>query len=591
MRINNMLPKIITDKIAQLYGREKTPAIADKLHALVARYQGKQRREIPDFLTEKDIFLITYADSLRQPGIPPLQSLVQFTRDQLKELIGIVHILPFFPYSSDDGFSVIDYRQVNPDFGDWADIAALAEHVDICYDLVINHCSQSSRYFQGFLKGDPEYQDYFIAVDPDADTSSVLRPRTLPLLHEFDAVDGPKWVWTTFSRDQVDLNFSNPNVLIEMLDVLLFYVERGARVVRLDAIAYLWKELGASCAHLAQTHTVVKLLRDILDIVAPYILLLSETNVPHAQNISYFGDGWDEAQIVYNFPLPPLVLYALTAGDAAHLTRWAQTLKPVSERTTFLNFTASHDGIGVRPAADILTADEFQLLIDRATRHGGNVSSKNDQHGNPIPYELNINYFDALNNPNVAADPEIEIDRFLVSQSIPLVLMGIPAIYIHSLLGSRGWPEGVKQTGHPRTINREKLDLDDILRQLHQKETGLTPFSSRAGVFHRYAEMIKIRRRQKAFHPHAGQRVLDLGEAFFAVSRTSVDQTETILAIHNVTGEPQTCNFETPLLGLDKNSPVEDLISGLVITPAADGSVQVKLPPYRFMWIKFDLRT
>ncbi|MCP4711978.1 MAG: sugar phosphorylase, partial [Planctomycetes bacterium] len=402
----------------------------------------------------------------------------------------------------------------------------------------------------------------------------------------FESAGGPKWVWTTFSRDQVDLNFQNPDVLIEMLDVLLFYVERGARVIRLDAIAYLWKEIGASCAHLPQTHTVVKLLRDILDIVAPYVLLLSETNVPHTQNISYFGDGWDEAQIVYNFPLPPLVLYTITAGSAAHLTRWAQTLKPVSARTTFLNFTASHDGIGVRPATDICSADEFQVLIDLAGRHGGTVSNKNDQNGNPIPYELNINYFDALNNPNAAADAETEIDRFLVSQSIPLVLMGMPAIYIHSLLGSRGWPEGVRQTGHPRTINREKLDLDQVLEQLHP-HTGQTHLSRRAVVFQRYGEMIKIRRGQKAFHPHASQKVLDLGDPFFAVIRTAVDKTETIFAIHNITSEPQTCTIYTSLAGFPNNIPAEDLFSGETLKSADNGSIQLKLPPYRFMWIKF----
>jgi len=471
--------------------------------------------------------------------------------------------------------------------GDWGDIAALAGHVDICFDLVLNHCSQSSRYFQGFLLGDPRYRDFFIAVDPDTDTSSVLRPRTLPLLHEFDTAEGAKWVWTTFSRDQVDFNFQNSDVLMEMLDVLLFYVARGARVVRLDAIAYLWKELGGSCAHLWQTHTIVKLLRDILDIAAPSVLLLSETNVPQAENISYFGDGSDEAQIVYNFPLPPLVLYTLTSGNAVHLTRWAQSLEPISRRTTFLHFTASHDGIGIRPVADILAADEFQQMIDRVRRHGGHVSSKNDQQGNPIAYELNINYFDALNNPHAPADPEIEIDRFLVSQSIPLVLRGIPAIYIHSLLGSRGWPEGVRQTGNPRAINREKLDLNDILKQLHQQETGPPHFSRRAVVFQRYGEMIKLRRGHKAFCPHAGQKVLDLGASFFAVSRTAVDLSETILAIHNVTGEPQTCTLETPLSGFPKTPTIKDLISGQAITAASEGKLPIKLPPYRFMWIKF----
>jgi sucrose phosphorylase len=366
-----------------------------------------------------------------------------------------------------------------------------------------------------------------------------------------------------------------------MLDILLFYVAQGSRIIRLDAIAYLWKQLGTSCAHLPQTHTVVQLMRDILDLAAPDVLLLSETNVPHAENVSYFGDGANEAQIVYNFPLPPLVLYTITTGDATHLTNWARTIEPPSERTTFLNFTASHDGIGVRPVADILSSEEFDLLVGLTTRHGGNVSCKNDSQGNAIPYELNINYFDALNNPHdPQSDGETGINRFLLSQSIALVLRGLPGIYIHSLLGSRGWRAGVEQSNQPRAINREKLDLDRVEEMLDDELTR------RSQIYRRYAHMIRRRRDHKSFHPHGSQHILEMGSAVFAVLRMSPDRGEVVLAIHNVTGDRRQLSIGTDQPGIGRQSELQDLISGQRFSPLADGAYEIELQGYQFVWLK-----
>ena len=574
-----MIPENTVAKIHCLYGSPKTPPIAAKIETLLERYRLLRDTAGTPFLSEQDVMLTTYADSLQEPNATSLQSLQKFCCTRLKNVISVVHLLPFFPYSSDDGFSVIDYRRVNPPNGDWTDVAKLAENFDLCFDLVINHASASSEYFQKFLAGDEKYREFFITLDPQTDTSSVLRPRTSPLLHKYETANGPVWCWTTFSADQIDLNFANPDVLLEFLDILLFYVTRGARIIRLDAIAYLWKTLGTSCAHLPEAHVVVQLMRDLLDIVAPHVILLTETNVPHKDNISYFGDGNNEAQMVYNFPLPPLVLHTLTAQNAAHLTCWAATLEPPSNRTTYLNFTASHDGIGVRPAADILSELEFNNLVALAEKHGGLVSSKNDQQGNPIPYELNVNYFDALNNPNEPVDPELEVRRFLLSQSIALVLRGVPAIYIHSLLGSRGWPAGVRQTGHARTVNREKLKLADVETQLQDKT------SLRSRVFQSYCQLIRLRRRQKAFHPNAAQKILNLGDVFFAVLRTSTDGQQAVLAIHNVTERKQTVRIDISLLPKTPSNDWLDLISDKPHS-ISENKLILNLQPYQFTWLE-----
>ncbi|MBN1764070.1 MAG: hypothetical protein JW860_02340 [Sedimentisphaerales bacterium] len=579
-----MVPEPVLDKIQKLYGYDQIPLITDKLLALMDRYRSLKNTDISPFLDEQDIMLITYADSLHQQGMEPLKSMIQFCRLRLQDLIRIIHFLPFFPYSSDDGFSVIDYHQVNPFYGDWSHIRALSEDFHLCFDLVLNHVSASSTYFKGFLKDDPHYRDFFIHLDEHTDTSSVVRPRALPLLHEYQTNSGPKWCWTTFSSDQLDFNFKNPLVLLELLDILLFYVSQGARMIRLDAIAYLWKELNTSCVHLPQTHWVVQLMRDILDSLAPHVLLLSETNFPHEDNISYFGDGNNEAQIAYNFPMPPLVLHTITSGNARHLNQWAASIKPLSDRTTFLNFTASHDGIGVRPAAGILSDREFLSLIDLTLAHNGRVSYKNDENGNPIPYELNINYFDALNNPNDShLDEESQIDRFLLSQSIALVFLGMPAIYIHSLIGSRNWNAGIDQTGQPRSINREKIDLDLLEQQL------MDPGSRRAKIFSRYAHLISLRRGQKAFHPNASQQILPLGDQIFALVRTSIDRKERIVVIHNVTGHSQQINIDPDLLMFPLDDPrpaITDLIEHIQYDPDPSGTYQIILKPYQFLWLK-----
>ena len=567
----------IHNKLAILYGPSRASDTLDRITSTLAQYRDRVRSDEPNrFLDQRDVLLITYGDSLHASGVSGLEALRRLLTTRCTEAISMVHLLPCFPYSSDDGFSVIDYRRIHPDCGTWSDIAHLADSVELCFDLVINHCSQHSDYFQKFLADDPDYTDFFITVEASMDTSSVLRPRTLPLFHEYQSAHGPIWCWTTFSADQIDWNFSNPAVLCEFVDILLAYAAAGARMVRLDAIAYLWKQAGTSCAHLPQTHLVVQLLRDILDAAESNLLLLTETNVPHAQNISYFGDGHNEAQVVYNFPLPPLLLHTLHRADASVLTRWAGTLKPISPRTTFLNFTASHDGIGVRPAADLLAAEDFDRLVAIATDHGGAVSYKNDQNGTPIPYELNINYFDALNNPSdTSLSIDTAVNRFLLTQSVAMTLIGIPAVYIHSLLGSRNWSQGVAQTHQPRSINRQKLDLHTVLTELDD------PATLRAMVFNRYTAMLSCRRAQGTFSPLALQDILDYGPAFFIVRRESSDG-QIIVAVHHVTAQGRALSLPMSLFG--DAATITDLLTDHEF-PASNGQFTFDLPPYSVLWL------
>ena len=352
----------IQELLARIYGPENGPALFGRLDAILNKYRGQIPKPRAAGLSERDVILIVYPDQIREPSQQSLPTLNTFCEHYLKGIISGIHLLPFYPWSSDDGFSVIDYHAVAPEYGGWDDVKSLGNHFRLMFDAVINHTSAQSSWFEGFLKGNKDFDDYYIEVKGNPDLSSVVRPRALPLLTKFNTAMGTKEIWTTFSADQVDLNYHNPNVLLAILDVLLNYTRQGAQFIRLDAIAYIWKEIGTECIHLPQAHWIVQLIRAVLDEIAPQVMLIAEANVPHTQNLSYLGDGSNEAQLVYNFSLPPLVLHAFHTGNAQVLAQWASDLKLPSDKVTFFNFLASHDGVGLNPLRGILPESEIAGL-------------------------------------------------------------------------------------------------------------------------------------------------------------------------------------------------------------------------------------
>lgn len=571
-KIDPEIAQQIQNQLGFLYGQERGACVLPALLEVLADFHSRnpylQRKK--QGLDQKDIILITYGDQVQEPGRPALVSLAEFLSERVGDILTWVHLLPFFPYSSDDGFSVIDHVCVNPAIGTWGDISRLGHKFKLMFDAVINHISSQSSWFQGFLKDDPRYKDYFIVVDPQTDLSAVTRPRTLPLLSTFETPSGSKSVWTTFSDDQIDLNYGNPEVLIEVIKILLLYVEQGASMIRLDAIAFMWKEIGTSCIHLEQTHKAIQLFRSVMNAVAPGVMIITETNVPHRENMSYFGDGKNEAQMVYQFPLAPLLVNAILSGRAAHLSEWAATLALPSDQVTFFNFTASHDGIGVMPALGVLSQQEIQSLVDLTLEHGGLVSYKTNSDGSQSVYELNISYFDALSDPNSDEPPDLQVARFILSQSIMLALAGVPGIYAHSLFGSRSWREGVRMTQRNRSINREKLKRSRLEAELDN------PSSLRHKVFSEYSRLIKKRKTYSAFHPHGKQEVLQGNESLFILVRYSPDLQERVLCLHNVSGSEQ------QYMNCDFSEPMVDILSGQLFE---HGAVSVSVKPYQALWL------
>ncbi len=555
---------IINQRLTSIYKSNISDKQREDIINMISSKIPKTPIEREPLWTEKDVLLITYGDSLLENNELPLNTLKKFLATKLKGYINAVHILPFFPYSSDDGFSVIDFMQVNPQLGTWNEINKIAEQNKLMADLVINHASSVGEWFQNYVKGTGTGSDFFIEADPRLDYSKVVRPRNLPLLTKVNTTKGEKYVWTTFSEDQVDLNFSNPVVLQTMLEILLFYIQNGSKIIRLDAIAFLWKELGTNCLHLPETHEVVKLMRNAAELVDPNVIIITETNVPNKENLSYFGNG-DEAHMVYQFSLPPLLLHALNSGNSTYLNEWASLLPELPDECTYFNFTSSHDGIGVRPLEGLLPEVEKTPLFNDIKASGGYISMKANSDGTTSPYELNITYYDSMKRSRANGEDGFQDKRFVCSQLINLAVKGMPAFYIHSLLASHNNIAGVEETGRARTINRERLHYEQLEAELNNKN------SRRSKIFAELLNAINIRTNQKAFHPAAKQNVINLGSEIFAICRNN--GSSKVISISNVTGNE--VNISLPK---EYESFVFDLLTGKRIE-------NYVLAPYQTIWL------
>lgn len=525
-----------------------------------------------NYWSQRDAVAITYGDSILCEDEKPLRTLKRFIDSYGDGLLTGIHILPFYPWSSDDGFSVLDYSSVNEALGSWDDVTAIAKDYDLMADLVINHCSSRSLWFENFVQGRSPGKDYFYTASPEDDVSAVVRPRTSDLLREVETADGVRHVWCTFSHDQVDLDFRNPEVLKQFVSIVRQYMDSGARLFRLDAVAFLWKEPGTNCLNLEETHEVVRLLRTLMEHARPGTLLITETNIPNQQNLSYFGNA-NEAHCVYNFSLPPLLVNTLVTGDCKHLKMWMMSMPPAQNGTAYFNFIASHDGIGLRPVEGLLSDEELERLVSTMQHFGGHVSYRALENGDNKPYEINISLFDALQGTSSGPDAW-GVERFICAHAIMLGLEGIPGIYIHSLLGTHNDYDRVEHSGHYRAINRHQWHYDKLVETLAREE------SSHARILCRIKELLAIRREQAAFHPNATQFTLHLGGALFGYWRQSMDRRQSIFCISNVSHrELALALSDINLIG------TEDWVDLISRQHFGSREQVLQLQPYRTVWI------
>jgi len=575
-----------------LYGEDKGRQAMPELERILRVHHAHKSQELieaekkfdpKERFTEKDMVLITYGDMVQGEEHSPLASLHKFVATMNRGAINTLHLLPFFPYSSDRGFSVVDYTRVDPKLGTWEDIRKMSLDYDLMFDGVLNHCSSRSRMFRHFLNGNSSYRDFFIAYDsPDDLTpdqrSKIFRPRTSDILTRFDTYFGPKYIWTTFSEDQIDLNFRNPAVLLRVIDGLLLYVRSGADILRLDAVTYIWAEPGTECVHLPQTHEIVKLIRDVMNLVAPGVALLTETNVPHSENVSYFGNGRDEAHMVYNFALPPLTLYTFCSEDTTALSKWADQVRNPSDTATFFNILDTHDGVGLMGVREILPREEINFLIEGARERGAYVSYKMTEGRTEEPYEINTTWWSAINEVHGDEDPALQVKRYLASRSIALVLQGVPGLYAHGAVGSLNDHDLVKQTDVKRDVNRGVIHVQSLL------EEAKDPGSRTSRLARQWPKLNLTRTGQRAFHPHGGQKVLMLSPQVFSVLRTSPGGDEHILTMTNVANKKIDLEISLPEVGV-RATQWFDLVNEKEYE-AVSGKLSVTLDPYDVAWLK-----
>jgi len=521
---------------------------------------------------ETDIMLITYGDSIIDPKEKPLTTLKSTLDTYLKNSVSMVHILPYYPYSSDGGFAVSDYEIINPDLGDWTDVTEISQDYSIMADLVVNHCSSEHAWFKSFSEGKPEYQDFFVEVSPEEDLSQVVRPRTSPLLRLTRTPDGDKYVWCTFSHDQIDLNFANPNVLLEVMRLISMYIDKGASIFRLDAIGFLWKTIGTSCIHLPETHQAIQLMRALIECRLPSAIIITETNVPKKENLTYFGNA-NEAHMVYNFSLPPLLINAMLTGSAKHLKTWLMSMPPAQMGTTFLNFIASHDGVGVRPAEGILDPEELQNMIYALQSFGAKVSWRAGLNGEKHPYEINVALIDAFKGTAEGED-DYQVARMLCAHAIAIALEGVPAIYVHSFFATENDYAGMEKTEHNRDINRHKWSKEALSTKLDDAD------SLNAKVLTGLNHLIGLRKQHAAFHPNATQFTLHLPDELFGFWRQSLMRDQSIFVVNNVTNQPQKLNLaQLNLIDMDE---WKEIITDKLVT---DLYGEMTLAPYQTVWI------
>ena len=564
--------KDIKRKLNLIYKSKKSKKdlkiYADEIFQVINNYNkfGKKGKKLN--VSEKTSALICYGDSLLNNNKEKtIKIFRKFYKKNLGNFFEIIHFLPFYPSSSDSGFAVKDHYQVDKKLGYWSDIYQQSKMTNIMADIVINHASSKGLWFKNFLSNKSPGKEYFLTVGKKFDISKVIRPRENKLLKKITIFKKNNFIWRTFSDDQIDLNFKNPKVLLRFIKIMINLLNHGVTIFRLDAIAYLWKKSGSKCVNLKETHEIIKLLRTICNSLKTQTIIVTETNLPEKENLSYFGRNNDEAQWIYNFSLPPLLVHSFLFEDSTYLNRWSKKLPNTKMGNNYLNFIASHDGIGMRPVEGYLKKEKLTLLFKRLKKNGGQLSYRKVQGSSKKVYEANITLFNAFQKTDYDKNGRFFLERFISAHAIMIAFEGVPAIYFNSIFGTSNDEYKYIISGNKRDLNRYKWNkkrLDNLLKDK----------SSKQSIFYRQIlNLISIKRQNKAFHPNAKRENLNMGKKIFCFKRTSLDKKQTIYNITNLSSKYQKLRFDY------KFSKYKNLFSKTKI------SHKSKLKPFETLWL------
>nr|WP_245211225.1 sugar phosphorylase [Prochlorococcus marinus] len=522
---------------------------------------------------ESHSVLITYADSIYKNGEATLITLNELLSKHFGSLSKVVHILPFLKSTSDGGFAVSSYDSLEEKFGAWDDLKSISKNHDLMADLVLNHVSSSHPWVQQFIKSQEPGISNVFSPKQNLDWSNVVRPRSSSLFSQINTEDGPKQVWTTFGPDQIDLNWHNPKMTLEFLNLIITYLSNGIKWFRLDAVGFIWKESGTTCLHLPKAHSIVKLLRVLLNNLLNDGVLITETNVPQKENLSYLIPD-DEAHMAYNFPLPPLLLEAIITSRADILNSWIFDWPILPDDTTLFNFTASHDGVGLRALEGLMNEQRIKDLLINCEKRGGLVSHRRLSNGDDKPYELNISWWSAMEDSSRDAK-RFQYERFILSQLLVMALKGVPAFYLPALLASENDIKSFSMTGQRRDLNREKFKSENLLAVLNNPE-------SNANKNLKYlCNAMDVRSNLKQFHPCSQMKCLSKGRSDIVVIKRGKGP-ESVFAIHNMTENKinyQLNDNDLPKI-IDNDFNTHDFL-----TSTKYNCKNISLDPFQVIWL------
>jgi len=520
----------------QILTKQNIDLLKNEIVQLIEDFNKKNRLNKIN-ISEKTSLIISYGDNIYSNQSSSMKIFQKFFQKNLEKLFDTIHFLPFYPSSSDSGFAVKDHYQIDKKIGNWSDLKKISKSKKIMADVVINHASARGLWFKNFLKRKKPGKDYFLTVNSKFNTSKVVRPRDHKLLKKIKIFEKNDYLWRTFSPDQIDLNFKNPSVLLRFIKIIIHLINNGVTIFRLDAIAYLWKQNGTKCINLSQTHEIIKLLRVVTSLLNVQTLIITETNLPEKENLSYFGKN-NEANWVYNFSLPPLLIHAFLFENSSYLNQWSRKLPSTKHGNCYLNFIASHDGIGIRPTEGILNEKTLGSFLKRLKKNGSKFSYRKVQNKSKKVYEANITVFDALKKSDFDPKGLFFLERYISAHAIMISFEGIPAIYFNSLFGKSNDEAKYIITGNNRDVNRYKWNFNNITTKLRDKKSKQSIFYRNIGA------LLEIKRKQKAFHPNASRININLGPKIFCFKRISKDKKQSIICMTNLSSKIQTPNFK-----------------------------------------------
>jgi len=534
---------------------------------LINKYNKNKKKEDLK-INQSTSLLICYGNSVTDGNKKSLKVFNKFYKKYLKNNFDSVHFLPFYPSSSDSGFAVKDHYKIEPRLGSWKDVKIISKNCNVMADLVINHSSARGLWFSNFLKNKSPGKDYFFTVDKNFNSKKVIRPREHKLLKKIKLSNETKYLWRTFSPDQIDLNFKNPKVLIRFIKIIFNLINNGVRIFRLDAIAYLWKENGNTCINHTNTHNIIKFIRLVCNLLKTECIIITETNLPEKENLSYFGNN-DEANWIYNFSLAPILVYSLLFEDSNKITKWSKNFPIAKLNNNYLNFIASHDGIGMRPIEGILSTNTQRKFLIRLKKNGGEFSYRKVQGVKKKVYEANITLFNAFKCSDFDKSGIFGFERYMAAHTIMISFDGIPAIYFNSMFGNSNDNSKYIISGNKRDLNRYRWNKDKI--EDHLKDQN----SKQNKYYKNMSNILDIRSKQKAFHPNAIRKTLKLGSNFFGIKRVSTDNKQSIYCITNMTSKLQ-------LLKLNKNIFYKRNLFNSKLTKK---SGKIQFEPFQTVWL------